>query len=75
MNPFSCKKERHACIPKKDIDEQEDKCLICGDFTGFYKNDFIQNRRYYVFGCGQLCKKCYCSIYPNGEGGELDAYI
>ncbi len=75
MNPFSCKKERNTCRPKTDTDEQEDKCLICGGFTGFYKSESIQNRNYYVFGCGQLCEKCYCSIYRNGEGGGVDANV
>ena len=74
MNPFSYKK-RNARISKTDIDEQEEKCLICGDVTGFSKNDFIQNRAYYVFGCGQLCKYCYYSIYRNGEGGGVDANV
>ena len=45
----------------------KEKCVICGVGTPYDRETHIDQRLYYVEGCGQLCKNCY----ENGEDFEL----
>lgn len=38
-------------------------CVICGKETEYTFDTHIQERKYYVEGVGQLCKRCYYLIY------------
>ena len=38
---------------------QTEKCVSCGCDTGIPFLKPIEEREYYVHGCGQLCKACY----------------
>lgn len=40
-----------------------DDCVSCGKETEFTADMTIDERKYYVEGSGQLCKKCYERIY------------
>lgn len=50
-------------IVKADQDNDEiEKCVCCGKDTAYTFSIPIQERRYYVSGCGQLCEQCYSSV-------------
>lgn len=36
-----------------------DLCVICKNISGVLTNCPIDQRKYYVEGCGQLCEKCW----------------
>lgn len=38
-------------------------CIVCGNETNVLRNTHITNRRHYIEGAGQLCKKCYQELY------------
>jgi hypothetical protein len=42
---------------------EKEKCVVCGDHTPYVKQDGIDDRKYYIDGAGQLCKKCHSEIY------------
>ena len=46
-------------IPMKN---ENDKCVLCASRTEYTLTTPIDMRKYYIEGCGQLCKKCYCII-------------
>ena len=56
-------------------------CIRCNKPTPYHTNTPITLRRYYVEGSGQLCEKCYFTLYPvpgslqsnlgNGLGQQL----
>lgn len=39
--------------------EKNEKCVLCGRDVGIPESVPIENRKYYVCGCGQLCGACY----------------
>jgi len=38
-------------------------CIVCGEDTGVPINQHIDMRKTYVEGSGQLCAKCFVSLY------------
>lgn len=50
----------------RKLEEQEEKCVVCGGNTGYFFDTPIDERQFYVVGVGQLCEKCFKEIY-NGE--------
>ena len=48
---------------KYKLTSETEKCIICGGNTVIPVGLKIQERRYYVRGCGQLCEKCYEELY------------
>lgn len=51
----------------QDYNETE-KCVCCGKTTPYTFGIPIQERRFYVRGCGQLCEQCDIRIKdPEGE--------
>ena len=40
-----------------------EKCVSCHEVTTVDINTDINNRMHYVEGAGQLCPKCYFTIY------------
>ena len=40
-----------------------DHCVLCNVDTGIPKNTNVAYRPHYVEGAGQLCEKCYNSVY------------
>lgn len=38
-------------------------CAFCGKKTNVRKDSYIDNRKTYVYGAGQLCTICYNRIY------------
>lgn len=38
---------------------KKEKCVSCGCDTGVPFSQPIEEREYYVHGCGQLCQACY----------------
>ena len=53
----------------KEIEEKEEKekCVICGVETEYFRSTPINQRRYYVEGCGQLCEGCWGDTYQTPE--------
>ena len=39
--------------------EEKDKCILCGEETPYKKNEHIDFRDFYIYGVGQLCRKCF----------------
>ena len=53
-------------IPKPVLKESDlEVCVYCGEKTDVKKNTHIDERKYYVEGCGQLHEKCYSVVYKN----------
>lgn len=40
-----------------------DRCVLCGDKTGYTKNDPVRVRSHYIEGTGQLCGDCHKKVY------------
>jgi hypothetical protein len=38
-------------------------CVLCGKQVDVRRDTHVDFRAYYVVGCGQLCRKCFISIY------------
>jgi len=47
---------------REEIQEIE-KCIACHKKTEYFKSTPIDQRKYYVKGCGQLCEDCFDAIY------------
>ena len=66
MGFFGCNKIEKAQSKSNltnSYQDENEKCLICGCMTRYKRNVPIDNRAFYVKGCGQLCEICYCDIY------------
>lgn len=48
-------------------EKEHDLCIECGEDTGYDKDTHIAERKYYIQGCGQLCRKCYMQINPESS--------
>lgn len=44
------------------LDMNTELCVYCGRATGIPKALPIDLRKYYIYGCGQLCENCYKKI-------------
>lgn len=44
-----------------DTSSSNELCVLCGKDTGVTKSTDINEREFFVIGCGQLCSKCYFS--------------
>lgn len=42
--------------------EEKDRCVVCYTETPYMKNTPIEEREFYIEGCGQLCESCYQEI-------------
>ncbi len=42
--------------------QEKDKCVLCGAETPYTKKTHIDSRLFYVEGCGQLCRTCWCKV-------------
>jgi len=52
----------------KNVEEIYERCVICGELTEVLRETPINERDFYVVGCGQLCFTCY---RRTGEDPEL----
>ena len=43
-------------------------CVVCGEDTGVSINTHIDMRKTYIEGAGQLCAKCFVSLYKQVHG-------
>ena len=44
------------------VENEIEKCVLCGDKTPYKKSDNINIRKHYVEGVGQLCPMCDCML-------------
>lgn len=44
---------------KAEIIEEYERCAICGELTNVRRETPIDQRDFYVVGCGQLCFDCH----------------
>ena len=44
------------------MNDEKEKCVLCGVEVDVNISTPIDLRNYYVEGCGQLCKECYESV-------------
>jgi hypothetical protein len=42
----------------------KEKCIRCGVETEYDVSSPVTVRRWYIEGSGQLCEKCYFTLYP-----------
>lgn len=45
------------------VPEEDEICILCGSKTGISKTAPLNTRKYYVDGCGQLCRECWNELY------------
>jgi len=59
------KKEKEKKEKIEEIEEKKEieECVICHKKTEYFKSTPIDQRKYYVEGCGQLCEDCFDGIY------------
>ena len=57
-------------VTTTETKEEKDKCVMCWEETPYTKDTHIDQRRYYVEGAGQLCKKCWKKIFKKDEKEE-----
>lgn len=45
--------------------EKDDReyCIICGRKTVYRRFQPIDDRQFYIYGAGQLCRECFQQIY------------
>ncbi len=49
-----------------------EQCICCKELTSVPKTAPVDEREYYIRGCGQLCPRCYKKIsQPDNTGKEL----
>ena len=44
-------------------------CVCCGGITSYQVDTPVWMRKYYIEGCGQLCRCCYFEISTSMKGG------
>ena len=49
--------------PDLAIEWAKDKCVLCGQETSYDFKTPIKQRKFYVEGAGQLCKRCFQELY------------
>ena len=54
-------------------DSDNEKCVCCGKDCGVPCGTPIAERRYYIHGCGQLCRDCYNELYVGKSDDECTA--
>lgn len=47
------------------IKDDKEYCIICKKETPYYRHQPIDCRQFYIYGAGQLCQRCYETIYHN----------
>lgn len=48
-----------------NVEEEKDRCMVCGVETSYTKDTPVEERFCYVEGAGQLCGKCWEKIYED----------
>ncbi len=51
-------KQKNGPTNVSDAAEKYEKCVMCGKITDILKSVPINQRVFYVEGCGQLCESC-----------------
>jgi hypothetical protein len=61
---------RHIMLdrPAKNLNRYE-FCVCCGGITPYQVDTPVWMRKYYIEGCGQLCRYCYFEISTSMKGG------
>lgn len=53
-------------------EETYERCICCGEQTGVLRAMPVDEREYFIHGCGQLCLNCYKKFtLSNGAENEL----
>lgn len=60
--PHRCAKPTQNDEPHESMQHIHDKCVYCGGDTEYDVDAPITERKFYVSGCGQLCKSCYTAL-------------
>lgn len=47
---------------------ETEKCILCNNNTDIFTSMPIDERIYFISGCGQLCKKCYSQLQEDMTG-------
>lgn len=48
--------------PKKEKVDLQEYCVLCGAGVEYSINTPVDERKFYVDGCGQLCGRCFREI-------------
>ncbi len=48
-----------------------ERCVLCGTYTKVLSRLPVECRREYVYGCGQLCEKCFVNLNVEGKGADI----
>lgn len=49
-------------ISQFEVVAETEHCVLCGRDTGIPVSEPVEGRKNYVYGCGQLCGKCFASL-------------
>ena len=51
---------------------ETEKCILCGKDTEIPVTTSIKERKYYIFGCGQVCSECSAKMkLENSKENDL----
>ena len=51
------------CSPVSSFSGEYEICVMCGEVTDIKSSSPIVQRKYYVYGAGQLCQVCWRKLY------------
>ncbi|MCI9449372.1 MAG: hypothetical protein HFE30_03865 [Clostridiales bacterium] len=57
-------------LKKTPAEETYEECISCKEQTAVLKATPIDEREYYIRGCGQLCPECYRKISKPDNAGK-----
>ena len=64
------KEKIHTEQHKKDYAEKTERCVLCGALTDVPIQQPVSERKYYIPGAGQLCRKCCMELYGTDNLGD-----
>ena len=59
----------------ENVEEIYERCVICGELTEVLRETPINERDFYVVGCGQLCFDCYRKTCEASELQNADVML
>ena len=56
------------------VEEKYERCICCKEQTNVLRATPVDEREYFIHGCGQLCPSCYRELTQT-EKEQLDKYM
>ncbi|MBQ8549769.1 MAG: hypothetical protein IJ426_00320 [Clostridia bacterium] len=55
---------------KTSVADEIECCILCGKSTGVCVYTPVEQRAFYITGCGQLCAECYNNLHEKNRSGD-----